>query len=130
MLTETNEEGETPLKDAQPLSRKSHHVVPNWKSFRPELHRKTFYNGMNALHLGVQGSVNLKDETARELVKDVFKYVGEDMPEHTIADRMRLRQMQRDSEDYMVLDDMSEDDEDTSIQKPSKKLKQKGSKRT
>lgn len=46
---------------------------------------------MNALHLGVQGSMNLKDETARELVKDVFKYVGEDMPETSIADRMRLR---------------------------------------
>ena len=70
---------------------------------------------MNALHLGVQGSVNLKDETARELVKDVFKYVGEDMPEQSITDRMRLRQMHRDSEDYMVLDDMSETDEEPSI---------------
>ena len=60
--------------------------------------------------------MNLKDETARELVKDVFKYVGEDMPEQSIADRMRLRQMHRDSEeDYMVLDDMSETDEEPSI---------------
>ena len=49
---EENEEGETPLKDAV-LSRKSHQVVPNWKNFRPELHKKTFYNGMNALHIGV-----------------------------------------------------------------------------
>ena len=65
---------------------------------------------MNALHMGVQGSMNLKDETARELVKDVFKYVGEEMPEQSIADRMRLRQLHRDSEDYMVLDDMSDDE--------------------
>lgn len=54
--------------------------------------------------------MNLKDETARELVKDVFKYVGEEMPEQSIADRMRLRQLHRDSEDYMVLDDMSDDE--------------------
>ena len=54
--------------------------------------------------------MNLKDETARELVKDVFKYVGEDMPETSIAERMRLRQLNRESEDYMVLDDMSDDE--------------------
>ena len=90
--TEENLDGDTPLKDAI-LSRKSHQVVPNWKNFRPELHKKTFYNGMNALHIGVQGSMNLKDETARELVKDVFKYVGEEMPETTIEDRNRIRQL-------------------------------------
>ena len=60
--------------------------------------------------MGVQGSMNLKDETARELVKDVFKYVGEEIPEQSIADRMRLRQLHRDSEDYMILDDMSDDE--------------------
>ena len=48
--------------------------------------------------------MNLKDETARELVKDVFKYVGEDMPETSIAERMRLRQLNRESEDYMLYD--------------------------
>lgn len=68
--------------------------------------------------------MNLKDETARELVKDVFKYVGEEMPEQSIADRMRLRQLHRDSEDYMVLDDMSDDEynlEPPKIEKPVKK---------
>ena len=47
-----------------------------WRQFRPELHKKTFFKGAQSLTMGIENSLNLKDETAREIVKDAFKIVG------------------------------------------------------
>ena len=53
---------------------------PNWKQFRPELHKKTFFKGATSLTIGMEGSLDLKDEGARELVKETFQQVGQDVP--------------------------------------------------
>ena len=52
-----------------------------WKHFRPELHKKTFFKGATSLTMGIQQSLNLQDETARELVKDTLKFLGEELPQ-------------------------------------------------
>jgi len=48
----------------------------DWKRFRPELHKKTFFKGATSLAIGMEKSLNLQDETAREIVKHAFKIVG------------------------------------------------------
>ena len=54
---------------------------PNWKQFRPELHKKTFFKGATSLTMGMEGSLNLYDDTARELVKHAYRVTGQEMPE-------------------------------------------------
>ena len=48
----------------------------NWKQFRPELHKKTFFKGATSLTMGMEGSLNLYDDTARELIKHAYRVTG------------------------------------------------------
>ena len=68
---------------------------------------------MQSLALRLEGSLSLKDEVARELVKDTFHLVGHQIPEQTLVERMRARQtMLVDSEEFIALDDLSEYDDE------------------
>ena len=69
--------------------RRSHQQVVNWRQFRPELHRKNYFKGATSLIIGKEGSLNLTDEAAREVVKDAFKIAGHEMPEQSLEDRIR-----------------------------------------
>jgi len=64
-------------------------MQPNWKKFRPEVHKKTFFKGATSLTLGVEQSLNLNDETAREIVKHAFRVTGQDMPEQSLENRLK-----------------------------------------
>lgn len=67
---------ETNKKDETERSRN-----PNWRQFRPELHKKTFFKGATSLTMGVETSLCLKDETARDLVRASFNAIGHAIPE-------------------------------------------------
>ena len=70
-------------KDETSPPLKQHERLQHLKHFRPEPHKKTFFKGATSLTMGIEGSLNLKDETARELVKESFHAVGEVIPEQT-----------------------------------------------
>lgn len=46
--------------------------------------KKTFFKGATSLTMGMERSLNLTDETARDLVKDAFKIAGQQLPEQTL----------------------------------------------
>ena len=62
-------------------SRQNRMQQTNWKQFRPELHKKTFFKGATSLTMGIEGSLNLYDDTARELVKHAYRITKQEMPE-------------------------------------------------
>ena len=62
-------------------SRNSRIQQTNWKQFRPELHKKTFFKGATSLTVGMEGSLNLYDDAARELVKHAYRITNQEMPE-------------------------------------------------
>ena len=60
------------------------------------MNKKTFFKGATSLTMGISGSLSLKDETAREIVKDVFKFVGHELPEQSLEERLREKNKQID----------------------------------
>jgi len=64
-------------------------MQPNWKQFRPELHKKTFFKGATSLTMGMEGSLNLYDDTARELIKHAYRLTGQEMPEQSLENRLK-----------------------------------------
>ena len=93
-----------------------------WKQFRPELHKKTFFKGATSLTMGVASSLNLKDETAREIVKDAFKIVGEELPEQSLEERMRTRNKQVTSEEFIAIDDLDEEEDQVVSVEPRSRM--------
>ena len=85
-------------------------MQPNWKQFRPELHKKTFFKGATSLTMGIESSLNLKDDTARELVKHAYRVTGQEMPEQSLEDRLKENAKKAAAyNDYFSLDDLSSD---------------------
>lgn len=78
-MTESDEDENSTRKTRQQIEQLK--LANRWKAFRPELHKKTFFKGTASLTMGMEGSLNLKDETARNLVKDAFKIAGHELPE-------------------------------------------------
>lgn len=84
---------------------------PKWRKFRPELHQKTFFKGATSLTMGIEASLCLKDETARELVKESFDAVGHAIPKQTFEERFKERHAHVMSEEFVAIDDLSETEE-------------------
>ena len=57
------------------------------RKFRPELTSKTFFKGAASITVGIEGSLNLVDEAARDLVKDTFTAIGSPAPQQSFLDR-------------------------------------------
>ena len=51
-----------------------------WKKFRPDLNKKTFFKGLESLTVGMQSSLDLKDNAARKIVKEAFELAGHKLP--------------------------------------------------
>ena len=50
------------------------------KPLKEYLHKKTHFKAATSIFMqNKEGSLNLEDEAAREIVKDVFKIVGKDL---------------------------------------------------
>ena len=96
----------------------------NWKQFRPELHKKTFFKGATSLTMGMEGSLNLYDDTARELVKHAYRITKQEMPEQSLEDRLReTAHRQGPIKDFLALEDLSDSEhEDGANQKNSSNL--------
>jgi len=61
----------------------------------------------------MERSLNLQDESAREIVKHAFKIVGQEMPEQSLEDRLKESQVQNvASGNIIALEDLSEDSDD------------------
>ena len=56
------------------------HQAKDLRKFRQELTSKTFFKGASSITVGMEASLNLKDEAARDLVKDTFKVLGAPAP--------------------------------------------------
>ena len=103
-------------------------MQPNWKQFRPELHKKTFFKGATSLTMGIEGSLNLKDDTARELVKHAYRVTGQEMPEQSLEDRLKENAKKAAAyNDYFSLDDLSSDSNNGEAANPSLKAQQNAS---
>ena len=63
----------------------------DWKQFRPEIHKKTFFKGATSLKIGMERSLDLLDETARELVKETLIKTGQTIPKQTLAAKQKLK---------------------------------------
>ena len=77
--------------------------------------------------MGVASSLNLKDETAREIVKDAFKIVGEELPEQSLEERMRTRNKQVTSEEFIAIDDLDEEEDQVVSVEPRSRMVSKAS---
>jgi hypothetical protein len=114
-VTDSDEDESSARKTKQQIEQLK--LAHKWKNFRPELHKKTFFKGTASLTMGMEGSLNLKDETARNLVKDAFKIAGHQLPEQSLEERLKEKNQQIDDTDFKAIDDLSEDERDNSNDK-------------
>lgn len=82
----------------------------NWRQFRPELHRKTHFKGAQSLYMQQEASLNLQDNLARDIVKEIFTLAGHKLPEQTLEEHYRLKQKESPNyhEQFISIDDLEE----------------------